>query len=211
MNDGPFAIACTEDEERCVSKDTVYIVSGFMRTGTSMMMRALEKGGMDARYSRARDRMNAKFGDDFYRPNAGGFYELDRHHYREFGFPRKWKGCLIKALYGALWRMVAGKYKIVFMRRDPEEIRQSYEAFFQKEPPRVLKNYSAVMDSATDMLKVRTDVGLTEFQYRDVVRDPLVAFQRLVGNGWPIDAHKAASIVDPQQCRFRIENLDVGV
>jgi len=37
--------------------DTLYVVSGFMRTGTSMMMRALEAGGMDASYRQSRETM----------------------------------------------------------------------------------------------------------------------------------------------------------
>jgi len=183
-----------------------------MRTGTSMMMKALEAGGLKAEYDKSRDkRMNGRYGDDYYKPNSGGFYELSRDQYKVIDFPRKWKGCLIKALHSAMWRLVAGEYKIIFMRRDPEEIRQSYEAFFDKDAPPVLKNYIEVMNETTAMLKMRKDVNLLEFNYRDIVKFPLENFEIIKAQGWPISSEKAATIVDPEQCRFRIENLEIGI
>ncbi len=52
----------------------IYLVSGDMRTGTSMMMQALEAGGLEAVYNENRDRMNQQYGDKDYQPNGGGFY-----------------------------------------------------------------------------------------------------------------------------------------
>ena len=71
---------------------TLYVVSGFMRTGTSMMMKALEAGGLEACYRQSREEMRLRFADEHYDPNVGGLYELEREDYREKGFPRKYEG-----------------------------------------------------------------------------------------------------------------------
>ena len=109
---------------------TLYVVSGFMRTGTSMMMKALEAGGMDACYRQSRDEMKNRFADEHYDPNIGGLYELERGDYQKPDFPKGYEGKLIKALNQGIPKMaVMPEIRAVFMRRDAEEIRQSYMPF----------------------------------------------------------------------------------
>ncbi len=97
------------------------------------------------------------------------------------------------------------------MRRDPEEVRQSYCAFFRVSPPHIGNNYTSVLDERISILRKRRDVQLAVLWYRDVVADPLETFQGLVDSGWPIDPQKAVSIVDPDLCRFKLEELEVGI
>lgn len=201
-----------ESEERdAIVNNTVYVVSGFMRTGTSMMMKALEVGGMNACYKQSRDIMKNHFADGQYDPNIGGLYELERRDYLEWGFPGKYKGKLIKCLWGGLIKMdVMPKIKIVFMRRNPEEIRQSYLAFFGKN----LENADKIdrnLDYAIRMMKNRKDVDIDVFWYRDVVERPREHFQILKNHGWPIDVDKCVEIVNPKYCRYKIENLVIGI
>lgn len=190
---------------------TTFIVSGYMRTGTSMMMRALVAGGLAPIYNKARDRMNRQYGDKHYQPNKDGFYELSRQEYRQFGFPRMYQGKLLKCMYGGLWQMVVGDYKVVFMMRDPEEIRQSFEAFFSRPLPPMFKRYKEVMGDTIEMLKNRKDTQVDIFEYREVISDPLRHFKLLKAHGWPIDIIRAAKIVDPKKIRFKKENLTIGI
>ena len=176
-----------------------------------MMMKASEAGGLEAVYNENRDRMNQQYGDKDYQPNGGGFYELSQRQYMEPGFPRMHQGKLIKGLHGGITRIVAGNYRIVYMHRDAEEVRQSHEAFFGKPPPHVGDAYYAVMANAIGILRQRRDVQLTVLQYRDVVDEPLKAFRLLESLGWPIDPVKAAAVVNPDLCRFRLEQLEVGI
>ena len=83
----------------------IYVVSGFMRTGTSMMMKALEAGGMDASYKQSRDVMKDHYADEYYNPNIGGLYELEKQDYQKWDFPRDYEGKLIKAL-GELYKIL---------------------------------------------------------------------------------------------------------
>ena len=191
----------------------VYVVSGFMRTGTSMMMKALESGGMNVEYKQSRDEMKTRFADAHYDPNIGGLYELEHQDYQEIGFPNKYKGKLIKALNGGVPRMdvMNDGIRVIFMRRDPEEIRQSYDAFF-KTQLRSINDLDERMERIIDTINNRKDVlSMNVLWYRDVVENPRKYFQILKDNGWPIDVDECVKVVDPQYCRYKLENLTVGV
>lgn len=184
---------------------TTYFVSGYMRTGTSMMMCALEAGGMDAAKNTQRDEYLLKrFGDDRFHPNAGGFYELNMRQYTQDGFPRMYGGMLIKLLWGALPLVVAGDYKVVFMRREYDEVAESYDATFGESIPHPRVQFMGLMNDALGVLEVRRDMDVTVVNYQDVLDDPLDVFTRLVANDWPIDPVAAAAIVDPAQHRFEV-------
>ena len=182
-----------------------------MRTGTSMMMRALEAGGLQAVYDERRNNLNDKFGDKFYKPNDNGFYELSRNQYRKSGFPRMYRGKLIKFLSGGITRIVAGNYLIVFMLRDPEEVRQSYLAFFDKQSPLSCEDYISAMHDVIGILSMRRDILLVALQYRRVISEPLRTFEELKEKGWAINPRDAANVIDPSLCRFKLESLTVGI
>ncbi len=193
-------------------EETLFIVSGFMRTGTSMMMKALETGGIETVYAKNRDEIKDVFADKNYNPNDGGLYELERTDYLSANFPRKFKGKLIKALLGALDRMrVMPKIKIIVMKRNPEEIRQSYFAFFGQKLPVTDKQLEEMYKETIMSLANRKDTEYKEFWYRDVVKEPLKYFQELKEWGWPIDPQKSAQIVDPSLLRYKLESLEVGI
>ena len=193
----------------------LYVVSGFMRTGTSMMMRALEGGGLEAVYAPGRDDMRKKYADDQYDPNEGGLYELEREQYQAIDFPRAYDGKLIKCLNMGVVTMATMPDGImcVFMRRDVEEIRQSYDAFFGKQLGMLDPDtFQRRMDLIYERIENRWDVeSLTELWYRNVVEYPLLAFASMANQGWPIDPEKAAAVVKPELCRFRREELTEGV
>lgn len=190
----------------------IYIVTGYMRSGTSMMMQCLQAGGLEAVFDKRREDMNKNFGDTHYQPNKKGFFELSYPEYNKIGFPLQYKGKLIKCLRGGVYEMAVHQYKVVYMLRDPEEIRQSYEAFFgHNADDQILSKYHEEMDKTISLLENRKDVDLCVFQYRDVVENPTKYFTILKNQGWPIDVEKAVNEVDAEQCRFRIEKLVVGL
>jgi len=194
---------------------TLYVVSGFMRTGTSMMMKALEAGGLETAYKQSREEMRLKFADEHYDPNIGGLYELERADYQEKGFPKKYAGKLIKALNMAIPGMdvMDDRIKVVYMRRDTEEIRQSYDAFFGHQlNKKVIENLQEIQSNIIERIKNRKDVlSINVFWFRNVINNPLKHFNILKQNGWNIDVEKAVEVVDPEYYRFRLENLTVGV
>lgn len=183
-----------------------------MRSGTSMMMQALEAGGMDAAYSKERnERMNSKLGDPDlprpYFPNES-YHELEPDDYRSPDFPYSYEGKLIKCLWGGITKIRPKKegsegYKVIFMRRSREAIEESlikmfgYATDFAANPA-----FDYNMDSLVELVRDRRSiVSVTEVWFGDVVADPLKEFTRIKEAGWPIDPEKAAMIPSDKKMR----------
>lgn len=193
------------------SNEPVYVVSGFMRSGTSMMMKALEAGGMTAVYRQSRDEMKNRFADEHYDPNIGGLYELKRQDYLKPDFPRGYEGKLIKALRGGPGRMqVMPSILVLWMTRDAEEIRQSYMAFFGRSDFTV-EQIEQDCKRNLQMARNRRDTRVMEVSYRGVVEDPEGWFKRIHNFGFHIDEVKAAAVVSDEWLRYRREELEVGI
>lgn len=189
----------------------IYVITGYMRTGTSMWMGGISQY-IEPAYDPRREDMNVNYGDKYYKPNGGGFFELAYPEYMKKGFPLWHEGKLIKIMRGGLYLLSPHEYKMVFMLRDPEEIRQSYEAFFETGADiSILGNYEKIMGESIKAMEDREDVDLSVFQYREVVENPTKHCQILKDKGWPIDVEKVASFINPELYRFRLENLVVGL
>lgn len=184
----------------------IYIVSGFPRTGTSMMMNALAEGGLTPAYSIDRENFLARNGDSQYQPNPK-YLEIRHSEYRKLGFPLQYEGKLIKVMTWGLDGMSVGSYRIILMLRDPEEIRQSYEAAFNDKID--VSEYFEKMEAIEDKMLNRKDVqSVHTLSYREVLSHPLKLFESI---GWPIECARAARAIDPQQCRFKVEALTLGI
>lgn len=195
----------------------IYIISGFMRTGTSAMMAALIAGGMDAAWSDERDKLATAHADEHYHPNRAGLYEVPLREYGNVDFPLAYQGKLIKVMAWGLDGLAVNQegYRVVLMRRDQEEIRQSYEAFFGR-PLRHpwFSQYTERMDRAARVLANRRDVAnVSVVDYAELVRAPIMVFADLQANGWSgvFNRKLAADTIDQAQYRFRRELLTAGI
>ncbi|MEH6630146.1 MAG: hypothetical protein V7776_04945 [Halopseudomonas aestusnigri] len=178
-----------------------YVVGGFMRSGTSMMMKCLEAGGLEALYSDETESLQGmRYRGGGYEPNVGGFYE---------GFGGEiGHGQVVKRLKRSPLLLNEKVYSVLIMRRESEEIRQSAQAIFNKDLPRGYGvQANKTMDEVESKLKTRSNIILFSLNYRDVVGNPIDAFTRL---NWPIDIESAANVVDKTQCRYKKEYLDEG-
>jgi hypothetical protein len=176
-------------------------------------MQALIAGGMSAAWSEERNRLADRHADEHYKPNPSGLYEVPLKEYTGVNFPLDYQGKVIKVMLWGLDHLAVNPegYRVVIMRRDPEEIRQSYEAFFGRKCPS-LNEYAERIERAKAMLRNRADVeNVTTLDYREVVNAPQRAFIWLRKCGWPIDPLEAAATIDPAQYRFRKERLTVGI
>lgn len=181
----------------------VYVVSGFPRSGTSMMMRCLEAGGLPCVYSPHGDaNRNRNTLIPGYQPNPHGFYEDAPTH-----DPAAWPafaGRAVKVVRDALDLIPAGvRCKVVYMTRDPAEIRRSYYGILSGPHPESVYGF---LDGYWS--KVGADVGrlleagheVTPLRYAAVVADPAAELARL---GWGLDVRAAAAVVDPGLYRHR--------
>lgn len=178
------------------------------------MMRALIAGGLDAAWSDVRNQMANSHADKHYHPNRDGLYEVALKEYADLDFPLKYQGKLIKVMLWGLDHLAVNPdgYRVVIMRRDLEEIRQSYEAFFGH-PLRAswLGEYRERIQRAQRMLHNRSDVySTTVLNYRDLIDNPRSTFNELY-DLIEFDIDKAATTIDPSLYRFRREKLTVGI
>jgi hypothetical protein len=178
----------------------LYIVSGYMRSGTSMMMKALIAGGMDAAYSASRDeQMNQKFGEPDvphgYKPNEK-YYELELEDYRRVTFPHEYEGKLIKCLIEGAQKIRPCEARIVVMRRFRDEIYRSCLAAFDGVPPPVMDpTFDQYMDKAVEVLRDRRSYRSVDVVwYDEVISSPRAVFARLKKSGWPVNVMKACRI-----------------
>lgn len=113
-------------EERVVGKDsmeqkTITVVSGLPRSGTSMMMKMLEAGGIAPLTDELREAD---------KDNPKGYYEFER--VKQLEHDKAWlpdaEGKAVKIISQLLKHLPATyAYKVIFMRRSMEEILASQE------------------------------------------------------------------------------------
>lgn len=183
----------------------MYLVYGYPRSGTSMMMAALKAGGISPAWSEVRESIIRGSSDNGYSVNECCYEtEYDGPHW-----PLQYDGMAVKVMPWWLDKVAAGDYLAVVMRRDRVEMASSYEAAFRN---RWLWDYTVGYDeligNAVEYLRGRNDVrDVQVFDYQAVVEDPLAHMVMLRDAGWPIDAKAAATIVDPNKYRFRTDKL----
>lgn len=148
------------------------------------------------------------WGDDYepdYEPNPLGYYETDPPFKVKQYQP--WEhtidGYLFKQDADWLFNLQPGPhYNILLMLRNPEEIRISHRRAFGGE---IDEQHFADNARLPAFCAGRSDITLTTLNFVDVIFEPVPAFTKLRGAGWPINIEKAASLVDPALYRTRID------
>ena len=105
----------------------IIIVSGLPRSGTSMMMRMLEAGGIPPLI------------DNLRRPNEdnpGGYYEFEpvKRTKQDPSWLTTAGGKVVKMVYRLLYDLPTGyEYRVIMMRRTLEEVLASQEAMLKRD------------------------------------------------------------------------------
>lgn len=175
---------------------------------------------MEIIYGDEQDKNLARTGDEAYQIQHGeSVYEPNRAQVREFyRNPDPFDGSAVKLLCNRQFvpphiPAYDGGYSVVVLRRDPEEIRQSFEGAFARQrgkaPPWMPDGYEEHMERVVAAFEVRRDVrSLVELEYEDVLADPTMAY---AASGWPVDVAAAANVIDARRRRFARAELEVGV
>lgn len=189
-----------------MDRETITIVSGLPRSGTSMMMKMLESGGMQVLTDdiRAADEDNPK-----------GYYEFER--VKQIEHDQSWledaKGKAVKMISALLKHLPRGyTYKVIFMRRKIEEILASQRKMLlrRKKPTdevsdermtelfrRHLKQIEAWMDEQPNMEVIYVS-------YNDTLKNPVGQAQRVnqfLGN--TLNVENMVGVVDKMLYRQR--------
>ncbi|NPA76058.1 MAG: sulfotransferase [Euryarchaeota archaeon] len=180
-----------------------YIVSGLERSGTSMMMQILLKGGMKVAYDTKRK-------PDEHNPR--GYFELEGgkiiNRLMEGTFPmEQYDDMVIKVTaYGIKYLPKNRRYKVIYMLRDLDEIMASMSKMIGE---KLSKEDRIAFEHLNNLaLKILKERGIEYItvNYNDVVKNPRAEIERVNEFlGGVLDVDSAVKAVDPKLYRNRKE------
>lgn len=183
----------------------VTIVSGLPRSGTSMMMRMLEAGGLPVLV----DHLRAADDD-----NPRGYYEFEpvKQTKRDSSWVADAVGKGVKLVYRLLYDLPAThQYRVLFMRRNLTEVLASQRKMLAREgrPDDVADAEMAALFRAElarfdQWVRQQPNFSLIDVDYNEMLADPLPAIERIAGflDG-SVDPARMAAVVDQSLYRNR--------
>lgn len=189
-----------------MTQKTITIVSGLPRSGTSMMMKMLHTGGMEVLTDdiRTADEDNPK-----------GYYEFER--VKQLPQDTTWlpeaENKAVKVISALLLKLPPDhQYKIIFMRRNIQEILDSQrKMLIRRGEPTDKISDKAIAHAFQKHLKLvqnwlaeQANVDVLYIDYNTTLQDPVATAELVncfLGSG--LDTEKMARVVDPTLYRRR--------
>ena len=187
----------------------VIIVSGLPRSGTSMMMKMLEAGGLEVMTD------NERHADI---DNPKGYFEFEAVKNLEIDPDKSWvrkaRGKVLKVISHLLRELPAdNSYRILFMRRNLDEVIASQNKMLDHrgesnpvEDKKAKELFRKHIINTKVLVRTRPNLEMMEVRYTDVLEQPEVFAQRVNEFlGHVLDSSRMASVVDRQLYRNRVE------
>lgn len=173
--------------------EPVILVSGLPRSGTSMLMQMLEKGGMPI----VSDQIRTPDED-----NPKGYHELERVKELDKTAEKCWlkdhRGQVIKIISFLLQDLPMDlNYKVIFMRRNLDEVLRSQNKMLER-------NGEKGTDASDDKMRRNYDLHLRKVYYK-LNRTPNFRALYLDYAEVVSDPHREAARI----CKFLSKDLDV--
>lgn len=158
---------------------SITIVSGLPRSGTSMMMKILEAGGLPILTD------NLRVADE---DNPKGYYEFEQVKALQEGddsWIKAAEGRVVKVISSLLEKLPASHhYKIVFMRRDIREILASQKQMLKRrdesaegDDRQMAENFQEHLKRTRVWLANQPDMEVLYVDYNALIRDPAPQIQ----------------------------------
>jgi hypothetical protein len=189
-----------------MAHDFVTLVSGLPRSGTSMMMRMLEAGGMSvlADHVRTADEDNPE-----------GYYEFER--VKKIEHDTAWLdeagGSVVKMISALLKHLPpTHAYKVVFMRRNLEEVLASQRQMLVRRgkpadataDARMAEYFTNHLRRVEAWLAEQPNLDVLYVSYNELMQDPMAQCTRVVQFlGLPLDLGRMASVASVALYRQR--------
>lgn len=185
----------------------IVVVSGLPRSGTSMMMQMLEKGGMQVMTDAERE------ADE---NNPKGYLELDK--VKRLHLDQSWiseaTGKAVKIVTPLLsYLPTKHHYKVIMMDRDLAEIITSQQKMLGKPvrpdtlPMPLFTAFRKQQEKTDAWITAQPQVDMIRIEYSAVIEDPLSQAERI--NAFldgRLDVEAMASVVDPTLYRNKTES-----
>ncbi len=182
----------------------IIIVSGLPRSGTSLMMQMLAKGGIDA----VTDEIRAADTD-----NPRGYYEFEKVKKikEDITWIPETRGKVVKMVSQLLFDLPPGEsYRIIFMQRDLDEMLQSQEKMLERlnrpAAPRdeIKRAFIKHLDRLRDWLGKQPNMQVLYVTYSDLIAEPDEQAKRVAEFlGGQLDTLAMVQAVDPSLYRNR--------
>jgi tetratricopeptide (TPR) repeat protein len=167
----------TAEVSNVYHENQVTIVSGLPRSGTSLMMQMLDKGGVDILQDQLREADIS---------NPKGYYEYKpvMSLYKDNTWLSKGQDKAVKVVAPLLKYLDSTlRYKIIFMRRDLNEIIQSQQKMIGKSeqefPVTLYNKYQKLLANVTLWDKSEPGVEILYVNYTDVLENPASELARI--------------------------------
>jgi len=157
----------------------IVIVSGLPRSGTSLMMQMLDRGGIPA----LTDQVRTADAD-----NPRGYYEFER--VKQLQQDRSWlpqaRGRVVKMVSPLLYQLPSAEsFRIIFMQRELEEVLASQEKMLQRRNrpaiPRdqMRASYKLHLERLFEWLPRQSYLRVLPVSYNELLADSLPQVQRI--------------------------------
>ena len=193
-----------------IDKNTNYIVASFPRSGSALTMKILKDGGMDVVYDKSVDEERDKsvnWGEPDYHPNPHGYFDLpsDKSALDVVG---ETKGRVVKtSVINQLVELPDGKYKIIFLLRNPEERSKSMaKSYIKTHLPKLdpKSDKESFVKKEYPFLFDREDIEVLFVKFSSLIFNPEKEVKRISDFlEVKLDIDKAISVVNPELYRFR--------
>jgi len=186
--------------------DAITIVSGLPRSGTSLMMQMLDKGGIPA----LTDEIRAADED-----NPKGYYEFEpvKKTKEDPSWLERAGGKVVKMVYRLLYDLPADyHYRVVFTRRRLEEVIASQNVMLERQrkeggglsDDKLLDVFRAELEKAYQWIDEQPNFEVLYIDYNQMIDDPagqVAKINDFLGGGLDTDAMN--KVVDPSLYRQR--------
>ena len=185
----------------------IYVVSGLPRSGTSMMMKMLEAGGLRILTD------NIRTADD---DNLQGYYEYERVKQLREGdvdWLKDAGGCVVKVISALLEYLPTGQYyKVIFMEREMMEILASQRKMLERrgkpgnpaEDGKFADLYGRHLEKVKTWLAGQENMDVLYVRYNEMVKEPLrLADEVAKFLGVPVDVKAMGEVPQEQFYRQR--------
>jgi len=191
---------------RRITDSMITVVSGLPRSGTSMMMRMLEAGGVPVLTDEKRE------ADE---DNLRGYYEDER--VKQLGEDASWiaeaEGKAVKVISYLLRHLPEGhSYKVIFMERKIPEVLASQRKMMRRRgeateevPDDVMAGiFEKHLAETEEWLSQQPHLEAIQVSYNDTLEDPEPTAKRVAAFlSGGLDVEKMTHVVDPQLYRQR--------
>ncbi len=187
-------------------RDYLTIVSGLPRSGTSMMMQMLDKGGIPALTDHVRtpDEDNPK-----------GYYEFEpvKQTKKDASWLKDAPGKVVKMVHLLLLDLPPEyQYRVVFMRRNIREVVASQNVMLDRHgkstgdlgEEKLIAMFQSQIAKVEGYVSQQPNFAMLDVTYNDVLRDPQPAVAKINAFlGGDLDTQAMLAVVDPSLYRNR--------